>query len=62
MIVALLRQRLTHSCATFLFIRVDLPTPGPKLASLNRRNDPLANSFRILKAHTFTDAVSKKIA
>jgi hypothetical protein len=40
MIVALLRQRLNHSYATFLFIRVDLPTPGPKIASLDRRSDP----------------------
>jgi hypothetical protein len=30
MIVALLRQRLTHSYATFLFIRVDLPNPEAK--------------------------------
>jgi hypothetical protein len=40
MIVALLRQRLAHSCATFLFIRVDLSTPGLKIASLARRSDP----------------------
>ena len=46
MILALLRQRLNHSYATFLFIRVDLPTPGPKLASLTRRTDPSQIYFK----------------
>ena len=38
--VALLRQRLNHSCVSFLFICVDAEGAAPKFAALDRRNTP----------------------